>query len=1154
MPNWTNDQASAITSRGSNLLVSAAAGSGKTAVLVERIIKLIIDDHIPLESMLIVTFTNAAASEMRERIVEALYASLETESDPFLRAQLNHIQKANIMTLHSFCIGLIRNNAHFIDLDPGFKVGETTELNIMMSEALDHTLEDFYEQADEDFIQFVERYSENRTDEKLQRLILSTYRFIQSQPEPLVWLKESVEAFSNHDIYKTLLIEQLTFDLSCAKEVLEEAEVICEQSDGPLEYLEAINNDLSFVEKLMTHLDDLEAFVSYIRTLSFARLKSIKKARKEEVDPMTIDEVKALRETSKGLLKEMNQFFEHKDFKTYLDDLEGTQEDMMVLYRLIEGLSSHYSILKLEKECVDFNDLEHFALKALKHVDVQKMYQNRFNYIFLDEYQDSNLVQETIINAIKRDDNVFLVGDVKQSIYKFRLADPTLFMEKYSSYEKSESAVNRRIDLKKNFRSRENILEGINFIFQHLMSKSFGEMVYDDDAKLYHGIDFKAIEDDAIEVHILDGTPVDDVYLNQLKTEEMEAYHIASMIKGMIGSKSYNRKKDTYFNVNYKDIVILMRAVSAWTPVFNEIFIKEGIPLFADVNGGYFDSLEIKMFVDLLRLIDNPLQDVPLLTVMRSPIFDFTTDDMIDIRLYHKEGHYFEALTFYDDDPTICKKILKMNDAIDTWRKMLLTETIDVIFWNILVSTGYYQYVGAMPGGKGRQGNLKLLLERASTSKDLFSFLRTVDKMKKSNTELGTAKVIGENDNVVRIMSIHKSKGLEFPVVIISGMGKKFNLRDAYQDVLLHKHVGIGPKVVDPDNRVYFDTLPKKIIKRLIKFESLSEEMRVLYVALTRAVDRLYLVGSTKLESSAKKWTRGPSMHNLINGQSYLDWIMMIISKHPSSKAIYDIAEKPYLGLREHKTKWSVKCHSRDGLQVNETVSQLKIKSVLEDLESYENQEVEKALEARFSYSYPYIVESQVQSKYSVSELKKLEKNQIKIDPLELEPQFLKVEKPKTKAEIGTLMHFIMQKIERHDDIEATIKVLVEKGMISEEDMKDIDVKGLKLFFESDLGRRYLKAEWIEKEKPFVLQKCMPFTGKDPILIQGIIDCYFKDEEGIVLLDYKTDYLYDEDVFVSRYHEQLDLYKEAIEKITGEPVVNTYIYSFFKHKSIEVNV
>jgi len=1163
MPNWTSDQQAAIETRQSNLLVSAAAGSGKTAVLVERIIQLIIESHVGIDEMLIVTFTNAAASEMRERIVSALYDQLEKEDNPFLREQVNKIQKASIMTLHAFCIGVVRNNAHFIEVDPGFKVGDTVELNILAKEVMDIILEEAYEEASNSFHYFIESYSENREDKKIQNLIKSTYQFIQSQPDPIKWLEETVDELHNPKRYIEILKANIKFDLEAAVEILESASILVESPDGPEEYDEMIQSDLLNVTRLIELLEDLNGFVDGVRQVKHMRLKSISKARKEEVDMTLADEVKALRKQYKDILDDIKSMFEHKSVDDYLEDIKTVEPMMAELCRLVSMYQTRFNFEKLEKNIVDFNDLEHLALRALEHEDVRAYYRKKYAYIFLDEYQDSNLVQETLINRIKRENNVFLVGDVKQSIYKFRLADPTLFMEKYHSYSKEEGSLNRRIDLKKNFRSRKEILEGINFLFESLMSESFGEMVYDDDAKLYTGIDFKPIEDDSIKVNIIEGTYQGDDLLQELTSAEVEAKSVVKEIKALIGKKSYDRKKDCYFDLEYRHMVILMRAVSSWAPVFNDVFLKEGIPLFADFQGGYFDAIEIKMFVDLLRLIDNPYQDLPLLTVLRSPIFDFTTEDLIEIRIQTPKTYYYESFFEFDGDALLIKKVNGVKTLLEDWKHKSRYMRLDELIWHIMITTGYFQYVGAMPGGKSRQGNLKLLIDRAEQMEkanfsSLYQFVETVDKMHKSNADMGTAKIISENENVVRIMSIHKSKGLEFPVVIVAGMGKKFNLRDAYQEVLLHKNLGIGPKFIDPIHRVGFDTLPKKLIKRQIRFESLAEEMRVLYVALTRAVDKLILVGTVKnIEGQSKKWCRGDQIHNLMSGQSYLDWLMMILSKHPVSKDIWSLAEKPYLGLHDHQTHWTLSFQTREDLydSISKVPTQ-SLASVLDNIGQFENEEISQLLTEKFNEVYPYSIH-ELPSKFSVTELKRLEQNKgPTFEPLNTTPNFLKKEQVKTGAEIGTLTHFVMQKLDRkNDNIESQLLEFKNTKLLSEEDYKYLNPERFYKFFSSDLGVRYKNAAIVEKEKAFVLKKKLEITGDDDILIQGIIDCYFEEEDGIVLIDYKTDYLYgDENVLVERYKAQLELYKEAIERITQKVVKETFIYSFHKDKGILIDL
>lgn len=1150
MPRWTDDQQAAIDARKCNLLVSAAAGSGKTAVLVERIIKLVIEEQVPIDEMLIVTFTNAAASEMRERIIEALYEALAKDQNEFLRNQINNIQKANIMTLHAFCIQVARNNAHFIDLDPGFKVGDQVELSLLRAEVLDRVLEDAYEENSSGFVTFIESFSENRQDQKIVNLILDTYNFIQSQPEPLEWLLKAVDNMDNSQEYLNLLKKNISFDLSSSQELIEQAILLAEMPDGPTEYLEALESDLNLIESLDV---DVSTLAEKIQNISYSKLKRIAKGRKEEVDEKLLDEVKDLRKSFKDLMNGIKSIFEYKTVEDYMEDIHLAQPNMYQLYKLVQAFHYAYQADKQDKSLVDFNDLEHFALAALKEESVRKYYQDKFEYIFLDEYQDSNLVQETIIASIKREDNLFLVGDVKQSIYKFRLADPSLFMEKYNTFSKLKGQLNRRIDLKKNFRSRHEILIGINYLFENLMSENFGEITYDDDAKLYTGINFGQIDDPSIHVHVLEGKYTGDDALKELTTAEVEAMLIAQKIKSMIGKASYDRKQDKYFNLDYKHIVVLLRAVSSWAPVFNDVFMQEGIPLYADGTSGYFDTIEIRIMIDLLKLIDNPYQDIPLLTVLRSPLFDFTTEDLVDIRNCTKEGYYYEALLNYQG--RLNHKVQNLFDKLKLWQDKSRYETLGNLIWDIMHETGFYQYVLAMPGGKNRQGNLRLLVDRADQMQyaSLFNFIQMIERMKKTNTELGTAKIIGENENVVRIMSIHKSKGLEFPIVFVAGLGKRFNMQDTFADVLFHKRLGLGPKFIDPIHRVYFDTLPKKLIKRQIKFESLAEEMRILYVALTRAVDRLILVGTYKnLENGCKKWYRGNGLFQLTKAQSYLDWIMSILSSHPDGQIISDSIDKTFLGKAE-ASRWKIFFDNRLAFN-QESSSEETLLAVLNNIEDYQDLSFNKKLGESLKYVYPMKVD--LPSKISVSALKSLETDQLlyHIDNLEV-PTFVE-EKAKTGAEIGTLVHYVMQKLSPFEAVEKQIARLVEEGMLLTEDLKHLNIEQYKNFFESEIGLRLQKSKKVEREKSFVLKKkikdLMSSDSKDSIYIQGIIDCYFEEEDGLVLIDYKTDHIRDLEQFKKLYSRQLDLYKEALMSITKKAVKETYIYSFFNEMTIKI--
>lgn len=1194
MLSWTSDQLSAIKLRDRNLLVSAAAGSGKTAVLVERIIRIITEDKIDIDKLLIVTFTNAAAGEMRERILDALTKKLEEDGDDeYIRKQISLLNKASITTLHSFCRDVVKRNFHLVDIDPGFRIGDGTELSIIIQEVLDEILEKEYEKGNEYFIKLVEGYGRDKEDIKLQQLILKIYYFIQSKPYPEKWLKESIEMFNvdKEELEKSQWIKTikdiLYIELEGAKHMLNKAIETCNKINGPVEYLEALYDDMQNVDSLEKSLSkSLQNFFDEINSIRHKKLKSIRGNRKLEVDEEKVEKVKKLRNDYKKIIDSIKNKMITNDIEANAGYLKEIYPIMKYLYKIVMDFGEMYKNRKLERSLLDFNDLEHYTLKILENEDIRREYQNKFHYIFVDEYQDSNIVQETILNCIKRDNNLFLVGDVKQSIYRFRLADPSLFIEKYDTYSKNTEDINVRIDLSKNFRSRQEILEGVNYIFKKIMSSKLGEIEYTEDAYLYKGLDFGDIWDSSIEINVVEKNTDEleiDKELEELTDIEVEANIVASKIKELIGKKTYDPKKLNFREIMYKDIVILLRATKNWASIFTEVLLKEGIPVYSDDNTGYFEALEIKIFINLLKLIDNKRQDIPLLSVMRSPIAGFTIDDLIAIRVNKREGAFYKALEEYintkDDELKI--RLVKFIEKLDKWAEESKFMKLDEFIWKLLRETNFYYFVGSMPGGKQRQANLRILVDRASqfektSINGLFNFIRFIDKLMKSSGDMGTAKIIGENENVVRIMSIHKSKGLEFPVVICAGLGKKFNLMDTREDILLHKDLGIGPKFIDLDKRIYIETLPLTAMKEKMKLESLSEEMRVLYVALTRAVDKLILLGSVKnINNRSLKWCDGTNLYNLTKSNCYLDWIMSAISEHKDGLLIHQLAglETDENTLDNHISKWKINIIDRSNILMEKSDELIKRKEILKKLKDFRLErasEYRDVIDLRFNWKYKQAEAVEIPSKLSVTDIKNLSFKDIKdavmkIPSLIKKPRFLESKKGFTKAEKGTIMHFIMQHLPfnagiNEQYIKQQIDDMTKRELLTEEEAKVIDISKILNFFKSGIGQRIIAAEKLYKEVPFVLRKKAKEVIKDvsscdeELLIQGVIDCYFEEENELVLVDYKTDFVYNDylENIIKKYKVQIELYKEALEKITGKKVKESYLYLFELDKEVRV--
>lgn len=974
MNKWTNEQLQAIETRNKNLLISAGAGSGKTAVLVERILKLVKEEGVDLDKFLIVTFTNAAAGEMRERILRVLMEELDKEENEHLRRQLSLVAKASISTLHSFCINIVRRNFSIVDLDPAFRVADEMETALIIQEIMEEMLEEHYEIEDDRFMDLVDRFTGNRRDTELEDLILKVHKFIQSQPNPMNWLKSKVEEMKitkeevlNSMMFK-LLEEEIEFEIEDAIKNLREAIEISNEVSGPKQYEAVLKEDLNNIIEIKEARNDEAEFRKLLENISYTRLPSIRKG-KDEVDEELQEEAKSKREKYKDSIKEIQKASGDISLEEQVRLINDLKPAMEYLTILVEDFSKRYTEKKLEKGIVDFNDLEHYALEILEHEDVARDLQKKYNYIFIDEYQDSNIVQETIINKIKRDDNLFLVGDVKQSIYRFRLADPSLFLEKYKSYELDEKS--KRVDLVKNFRSRKEILDFVNIIFSKIMSEYLGEMEYTEREYLISGRDFPKLEEAPVKIILLEKenkkSEENESELEELKDIEKEAIKIASEIRYLIDEEkeTFNPKTGEFQKIDYSDIAVLLRSTRNRAGLVSEILRQHDIPAYCDDDQGYFKTLEIEIILNLLKVIDNKRQDIPLISVMRSMIGNFTTQELVEIRSSDKEGTFFESLKKYMEiEDELSQKIKEFLKKLDGWVEDMNNMSLDKLIWKIFVDTGYYDYMGLIPGGIQRQGNLRMLLDRAiefekTPLRGLFNFIRFVEKLKKADSDMGVAKILGENENLVRIMSIHKSKGLEFPVVFIPSLGKGFNLMDLREKFMLHKDLGLAMSYINSNTRQVIETLPQKAIRKKKKRENLSEEMRILYVGLTRAIDRLYLIGSMKdVAEKLKEWSTDTSAYVLERQKSMLDWIISGSKSDCGNKedVLFEVFEEATIiseNLEREKERQKLKEILSNGLEDDEIDLNLKAK-----------------VDEIFSHQYKYEGSDKVPSKVSVTYLK----------------------------------------------------------------------------------------------------------------------------------------------------------------------------------------
>ena len=1209
---WTNEQLQAIQEKDSNILVAAAAGSGKTAVLVERIIHRIIDEQMDIDKILVVTFTNAAASEMRERILEAIYKKLEENPENVhLQRQIILLNKASICTIHSFCLDVIHNHFYEIDLPSNFKIADTAEIDLLKQEVLDDLFEQKYTENDKDFIELLENYTNYRGDEALQELVLKIYKFIQSSPFPLKWLQEKLELLKIEDkdisqtIWGKLIIQAVEDDIQESIMQLETVKSKMALYPEMTKFYQKICEDLIIIKDLQNYnsWDEL-----YIKLLNF-------NFSKWPVDKKVTNDLK---EDSKEIRDKVKKHIKEKTAKLLSCPQEQAVKDLKIITPILEKLANlvteftkNFAEKKKEKNCIDFNDIEHFALKILldennNPTEVAKKYKEKFEEIAIDEYQDSNLVQEAILTSISKGNNIFMVGDVKQSIYKFRQARPELFLQKYDEYKNKEEKTqedNLKIQLFRNFRSRQNILNITNLVFESIMSKELGDINYNENEYLNYGANYPEPEEiknyaGIAELDIIDlkedesitafEGEEDEEEQERVEDDVLEAKFVANKIQELLDSDyMVFDKKQGYRKIRPKDIVILLRATSNLSPIYEKELSDLELPVFSDTSGTYLDTVEIQTILSVLKIIDNPLQDIPLVVVLRSSICNFTDNDLITIRLTDRNCNFYEALIktriIFDGD--LKDKIESFLEKLEKWKSISQYMPLDEFIWQIYLDTGYYQYVGLLPNGAMRQANLKTLFEKAkqyekASFKGLFNFIQFIDKLKKQNGDLASAKLIGENEDVIRIMSIHKSKGLEFPVVFLCNSHKKFNMQDLNDNILLHQDIGFGPTIMDTTKKIKYSSIAKDAIKLKMKQETLSEEQRILYVALTRAKEKLYITGRskdfTKYVQDKNKVLEMYESENIKldaklmkKANSYLDWIMCVYLFNQGRTITlkgeqYKLSDIITLNVSNKKDLLKT-------LAKEEVVEQIdlkeKIGQILKNKSDEENKKSEQALKELLEWKYDYIVDTTLPTKSSVTKIKqekiKLEEILKGIESEEVEykksytPKFMQEDKKISNAEKGTLVHLCIQRLdERKDyelkDIQNMILNLVEKEIITKNEADAIDVNLIYQYTKSQLFEELRQAKEVHKEQPFYIN--IPAkdvvseaeNSKKNILVQGIIDLYYIDKnDNLVLIDFKTDYISNEpnakEKILEKYKVQLEIYKTALEQALGRKVNKTAI-------------
>lgn len=1231
---WTDDQWKAIMAKGQDILVAAAAGSGKTAVLVERIINKIIavENPINVDELLVVTFTNASAAEMRHRIGEALEKAInDNPRSAHLRKQVSLLNRASISTLHSFCLEMIRKYYYMTDIDPGFRIADETEAQLLRDEVLEELFEEEYgKEGNEGFFALVDTFTNDRSDTALQDIIRDLYDFARSNPSPDQYLDSIVEMYSVDGVssleqlpFVRSLLEDIDLQLKGAKQLLEYGLELTKLPGGPAPRAENFIADLHVVNTLIEAKNDSWTMLyEAMQSWSFGRAKTCKG---DEYDEGLVEKAKKLRDQAKKIITGLQEELFFRRQESFMRDMAEMKPHIEELVSLVKAFSIRFDQVKTEKGLVDFADLEHYCLEILSSSDEEGrllpseaalVCRNQFKEVLVDEYQDTNMVQEAILQLVTADSeengNLFMVGDVKQSIYRFRLAEPNLFLGKYTRFDRDGERAGLRIDLARNFRSRKEVLHGTNYIFKQIMGTSVGEIEYDEAAELIKGAPYSEDQEQPVELAIIDlegseksepePESMDEGFESEdLAQSQLEARYMASKIKEIIGNRKevYNTKTHSGRPAKYRDIVILLRSMT-WAPQIMEEFKQQGIPVYANLSSGYFEATEVAIMMSLLKVIDNPYQDIPLASVLRSPILDLTEEELAQIRIHNKRGSFYEALTsFCRNHPTLetgdlYEKVRPFFDALEEWRIMARQGSLSELIWHLYRETRFYDFVGGMPGGKQRQANLRALYDRArqyeaTSFRGLFRFLRFIERMRDRGDDLGAARALGEQEDVVRLMTIHSSKGLEFPFVFIAGLARSFNTMDLKKPYMLDKEFGFAAKYVNAEKRISYPSLPQIAFKRKKKMEMLAEEMRVLYVALTRAKEKLYLVSSVKIaDKKLNKWLQASehkdwllNEYDRASANSYLDWIGPALVRHRECEALRgEVPVHPLVpgDILEHPSCWNVTIiKSEEAANLSEEANEGEtdlLKLVYEGKTVQAESAYRDKIQEQLSWKYSFKQAAQARSKQSVSEVKRQREIFSEEDsgtelirkiskPMLSRPRFMQ-EKSLSPAERGTAMHAVMQHIDFSrtatvETISSKMDEMVRKELLTEEQCASIEPQLIVQFFETELGQRMVQAKSVRREIPFSLsfparEIYSDWQGEDePVLIQGIVDCVFEDEHGLVLLDYKTDgisgrfkggFAEAKPVLENRYKVQIDMYTRALEQILKREVNERYLFFF----------
>lgn len=1191
--NWTQRQIDAIEKDGMNLLVSAAAGSGKTAVLVERVKRLVLEDRASISELLVVTFTNAAASEMKEKIFISLNKALaEPGLDPAsqqrLRQQISLVGRANISTFHAFAYEIVRNYYYVIGKAPGLSLCDETRQSILKAEAMEELFENLFESGDPAFIDFLDRYATAKSDQNVRDMILSFHRFLQSLPDPKGWARDQQDRWARESVSP----ENDPVVRHLESRVRRELAWITAYLDKATDLLGACADDSGvpcLPDLTAKNRQDAEAWRSILILAEQGRFSEVRRALAEGI-PFTKMTLKAaekscyteelktlvneLRDIAKNRVKKLNGLGIFQDPSAVEAEYRMMQPVLETMLRLAESFDRIYAEKKQKQNLLDFSDVEHFALDILQDPEVCREYRQQFRYIFIDEYQDSNGVQEALIRRICRKDNLFMVGDVKQSIYKFRLAEPELFIDKYLSYKSGSCPESGIVDLNSNFRSKKEIIELVNRIFSSVMHPEATGLSYDSDAALVKGCVYEGPLDSKPVMYLVDTGIGDEAEIDEaiaeLKAVELEALQAAAVIRDQLGRIIHDDKAGHDRPLEYRDMALLMRAVSGNGEVYYQTLADAGIPVILERNEGYFDTIEIQVFLNLLRLIDNRKQDIPLLSVLRSPIFGFTADELAAVRIESSrsgtgKASYNKAFLDYASTGApgpLKEKCVQFLEKLEYWRDQAAHRPLADFLWSLMIDTEYSIFVRAIPGGTQRQANLRALVDKAAAYEaenfgGLHGFIRHAEYLadRKGKVDVGQAGILAEGADAVRIMTIHKSKGLEFPFVLLAGLNKRILHNQGGLPLTFHKDMGLGFRMTDSGRGIYADSLAYRMINDRIRQEELAEAIRILYVAMTRPQDRLALLAAVRDPSGLLDSAKAVIPGDVESCRTFLE---MILSAAGDALPVHIIGRDRLVQNRrdQDSTRAELNHKLKFGFEQGGDTVDAEIPSWLRYLEKPCFGPMTPDEPVKFTVSQLAAMDAgairNIQALTEESPEAEAYTKDTGIHPFVFrQPVFLSPEKKISAADTGTAYHSVLERIpltenyESESEVSAFLRELVMKEMITPLEASAVDPGKIAAFFRSDIGRRVQAASRVFRETSFVMKTAYRGSSR---LVQGTIDCCFQENGQWILVDYKSGHAdraswqKEKERLLDAYRTQMILYKEALEKITRIPVREAVLY------------